>query len=195
MIIFGKGGHARVVADAVRHNHPDEEFSFIDEGTPEFQNHYEGCPVFVAIGDNKVRERISAMNFNFEFIIKHPCAVIPAHVQSHCRNTFFGAFSFVGYGCKVGNFSIINTGVVLEHDSEVGNFTHLAPCVVTGGRVKIGNRCFIGAGAIIRDGVTIGDDSVVGMGSVVVSHVLAGSTVFGNPATLRPLKFTGYTLQ
>ncbi len=185
MIIFGKGGHSRVVADAVRRQHPDEEFTFIDEGTPKLLETYEESSVFIAIGDNKVRERISAMRFHFEFNICHPCSIVPAEIVMECRNSFFAAFCHVGAGAKVGNFSIINTGVILEHDCEVGDFTHLAPGVVTGGRVKIGNGTFIGVGAMIRDGVTIGNNCCIGMGSVVTKHVLDNSVVWGNPATLR----------
>ncbi len=84
----------------------------------------------------------------------------------------------------MGNFSIINTGVILEHDSLVGDFTHLAPRVVTGGNVRIGSRTFIGLNATIRDNITIGNNCVIGAGSVVLKDVTDNTTWWGVPARL-----------
>ena len=81
----------------------------------------------------------------------------------------------------MGEFVIINTGVILEHHSMVGAFSHLAPGVVTGGHVKIGSNVLIGMNATIRDGSTIGNNCVIGMGSVVTGNVPDNSVAWGNP--------------
>lgn len=183
MLIFGKGGHAGVVMNTVNKIH-EEDFFQIDDSHQNIPFYF-GKPLFIAVGDNAVRERVSKMDFIFDFNICDPCSLVPARVIINCKGSFFGAYSYVGPSSKVGSFSIINTGVILEHDSSVGDFSHLCPGVVTGGRVKIGSRTTIGLGAVIRDGVTIGDNCVIGMGSVVLMDVPNNTTVWGNPARIQ----------
>jgi UDP-2-acetamido-3-amino-2,3-dideoxy-glucuronate N-acetyltransferase len=47
---------------------------------------------------------------------------------------------------------------------------------------KIHSGASIGANSTILPGISIGANSVIGAGSVVTKDVLAGTTVFGNPA-------------
>jgi sugar O-acyltransferase (sialic acid O-acetyltransferase NeuD family) len=180
MIIFGKGHHAGVVMDVILKKFPNEEFHQVDESSP-LMGVYEKEAAFIAIGENSARERISKIGCNF-FNVCHPCSLQSAEVLAAIKGTFFGAFSYVGANSKVGNFCIVNTFVVFEHDSTLGDYSHLCPGVVTGGRVKIGSRTTIGLGAIIRDGVVIGDNCLIGMGAVVVSEVPNNTVVYGNPA-------------
>lgn len=179
IIIIGKGGHSAVVADAIQKAGKRDVKMFLDE-SDEIKPH-PNQQAFIAIGDNAARERLSKLNFQWVNIV-HPSAQV---YHEKCVGTYFGANSIVSARSKMGNFCIINTGVILEHDSEVGDFTHLAPGVVTGGRVSIGRNTTIGLGAVIRDGISIGNNCVVGMGAVVTDHVLDNSVVYGNPATLR----------
>lgn len=186
IILIGKGGMAGVVRDAIIRANKFEISHQIDENDDNGQ--IIGDPdyfAFIAIGNNEVRERISKTLYNFKLNVVHPSA--------DCRFTtehpfptgcYFGANSVVGNNSQVGDFCIINTGVILEHDSVVGDYTHLAPGVVTGGRVKIGSRTFIGLGAIIRDGITIGNDCTVGMGSVITKDLPDNCTAYGNPARI-----------
>ena len=50
--------------------------------------------------------------------------------------------------------------------------------------VSVGD-VWIGGGAIIFSGVSVGDGAIVGAGAVVKKDVPAGTTVTGNPATVR----------
>lgn len=201
LIIFGAGGHAGVVVEAVRKSLIWEIEGLLDEtekptgSGPALYRH--GQPVldlqtvmanrgafkfFVAIGDNTARERL----------IKTPgCSMINVfHPRSYQANTsltegsFFGAHSVVGNGAYVGRGCILNTGAILEHDSTLGDFSHLCPGVVTGGWVKIGSRTTVGLGAMIRDGITIGERCLIGMGAVVLEDVPDNSTVIGNPGRI-----------
>lgn len=189
IILIGKGDHSRVVEDAItdavvkrgqwgefkimcRMAESDPDWRVIGEN-----NHF----AFIAIGDNSARERLSNLPYLFVNII-HPTAY--SWVRS-CIGSYFGANSVVGPNSKVGNFCIINTGVILEHDSVVGDYSHLAPGVVTGGRVKIGRLTFVGLNSTIRDGVSVGNNCLIGQGSNVVCDVPDNTVWYGNPATFQ----------
>lgn len=181
IIIIGKGGHAGVVADTIQRNSIIvQSFDFIDESDGPIIGHPNQC-AFIAIGDNSARERISKIPFRY-FSIASKTAIV---WKDGCIGSYFGHHSVVGVNSTVGDFCIINTGVILEHDSSVGNFSHLCPGVVTGGRVRIGSYTTIGLGSMIRDGITIGDNCIVGMGSVVTKNVPDNVTVYGNPARIQ----------
>lgn len=196
LIVIGSGGHAGVVINAIHARHDDTTIvGLIDETlndgdmrhgyrvrTPSMWFKLDNFNCFIAIGDPAVRERIAAEQYPFVNVI-HPTAIVSNPL---CKGTYFGANSVVGNNAVVGCFSIINTGVILEHDSSVGDFCHLCPGVVTGGRVHIGDRTTIGTGACIRDGVRIGNNCVIGMGSTVVKDVPDNSKGWGCPFTIQP---------
>jgi sugar O-acyltransferase (sialic acid O-acetyltransferase NeuD family) len=177
LIIIGSGGHAGVVADAAVRSEMFVIEKYLDETKGDKIIGHPNVLAFIAIGNNEVRERLSKRDFRWVNVI-HPTALPCAG----CIGSYFGANSVVGNNSKVGSFSIINTGVILEHDSVVGDYSHLCPGVVTGGRVKIGNRTTIGLSAVIRDGVTIGNNCVIGMGSVILKDIPDNSVWWGNPA-------------
>lgn len=181
IVVLGKGGHSGVVARAIYAlGHVVEGFFEEIEGVPIIAKPIQAA--FIAIGNNEARERLSKLDFLW-VNIAHPSASI---ARMDCTGSFFGVNSVVGNNSRVGSFSVINTGVILEHDSTLGDFCHLCPGVVTGGRVKIGSRTTIGLGAMIRDGVTIGNNVVIGMGSNVLNDIPDNSVAFGNPCKIQP---------
>lgn len=192
IIIIGSGGHAGVVIDAVQKLGEFKIVRLLDVKpycgsmkhgyqVDEYEEKWSHFFAFIAIGDNKVREELSKRELNYISVI-HPTAEAS---KQNCHGSYFGANSIVGPNSKVGNFSIINTGVILEHDSVVGDYSHLAPGVVTGGRVKIGSRTFIGLNSTVKDGVTIGSNCIIGQGSNVICDVPDNTVWFGNPAKLQ----------
>lgn len=193
LVIIGSGGHAGVVIDAVRNLGTWDIVGLYDEtvgpggicqgyrliGRPDFRDDYF---YHVAIGDNAVRERLSKIpRLKWENVF-HRHSVQPKEIPC-CGpwGSFFGAYSVIGNNSHVGDFCIVNTGAILEHDSSLGDFSHLCPGVVTGGRVKIGSRTTIGLNASIRDGVTIGNNCVIGMASNVLNDVPDNTIGWGNP--------------
>ena len=179
--VIGTGSHAAAVCDSIRQLGEYQVEGLLSEtianwreklwlstviGNPNSKK-WLHLMSFVAIGDNAMREKFAQLGYQFLNVV-HPSAQIGT---ARCAGTYFAANSFVGNGSTVGNFCIINSGVILEHDSVVGDFTHLAPGVVTGGRVKIGSRTTIGLNASIRDGVSIGNNCLIGMGAVVIKDV------------------------
>jgi sugar O-acyltransferase (sialic acid O-acetyltransferase NeuD family) len=193
IIIIGGGGHCGSVVEAIRKfGNPlpigiiDDRFTGIRWGVPILNPKDVSLDnwAFVAIGDNHQRHEYSKRKFRYANVT-HPTA-LRSSVAS--PGTFYGANSYVGPGCIVGKFCIINTGAILEHDSELGDFSHLCPGVVTGGSVKIGSFTTIGLGSMIRDKVEIGSNCTIGMGSVVTKDIPDNSTAWGNPCKIQHTK-------
>ena len=203
VILVGYSGHAIVVAEAlsllgyniigyIEKQKTDSNFLELEylgfENDEGLLKSIKGISVFVAIGDNQIRENI-CMHFeehDFDFItVIHP----KSNVSPHCA---IGTGSLVCQGVNtnplvtIGKGVIINTGAIIEHECKIGKFSHIAPGAVLAGNVVIGKSCFIGANAVIKQGVTIGDNVVVGAGAVVLRNLLSNSIVVGNPA--KPIK-------
>ena len=69
-------------------------------------------------------------------------------------------FYFVRYKCKlnskIGDFVILNTGSIIEHECVLGKATSISPGAVLCGNVEVGERVLIGANSVIKEGVKIG---------------------------------------
>ena len=66
---------------------------------------------------------------------------------------------------------IINTGAIVEHDSQVGDFSHISVGTVLCGNVCVGCGAFIGANATVIQGRSVGDKCIVGAGETVRKNV------------------------
>jgi len=203
LVIFGAGGHAKVVVDAIEMEGGYEIFFLADadiarKGTKyrgyEIRSEQEGLDAriakvnhaFVAIGQNSVRKRIAdavaACGFVLATIV-HPAAILS-------KNSGLGAGallmpgSVVNADAKIGNGVIVNTGAVVEHDCLVGDFAHIGPNASLCGGVVIGKGALIGAGAVVLAGVRVGAEAIVGAGAVVLSDVPDSAKFVGVPAKL-----------
>ena len=85
---------------------------------------------------------------------------------------------------KVGDYSILNTGAILEHDCICGNGVHIMPGAVIGGNSVIDDYVSIGLNATVLPKVKIGEGAIVGAGSVVTKDVKKNEVVVGSPAKL-----------
>jgi sugar O-acyltransferase (sialic acid O-acetyltransferase NeuD family) len=190
--IYGAGGHAKVVWDAMQKSNLVCE-GFIDDSrlgqwidlpifTSSFLNDTNDIELHIAIGDCKARKEITNSFQSFKFIsIYHPDAIISSRAKIE-TGTFLAAGSIIGPDAKVGKHSIINHHAVIDHDCSVGDFCHIAPHVSLCGGVEVGQGVLIGAGAIVLPGIKIANYVTVGAGSVVTNDIASGVTVVGNPA-------------
>ncbi len=190
--IFGAGGHAKVVLDAMQKASLKCE-GFIDDQS---LNQWMDLPVFpslflndlnnielhIAIGNCKAREEIFKKFENLKFVsIYHPDAIISSRAKIQV-GTFLAAGSIIGPDVSVGKHCIVNHHAVIDHDCSIGDFCHIAPHASLGGGVKVGHGVLIGAGAIVLPGLKINDYATVGAGSIVTHDIASGITVVGNPA-------------
>ncbi len=204
-LLLGGGGHASVVADAMRAcGH--EVVGFIDDGpvTPTASESI-GAPflggtsqlwdllgsleqsaeVFPAVGSNADRRHlIETLQRNRQpeaQPIAHPSAYIAANTRLEAL-VFVGPRAIVNTGAVVCQGAMINSGAIVEHDCLVGQLAHIAPGAILCGAAKIGESALIGAGAVVLPGVKIGEYATLGAGAVANKDVDAGQVSVGVPA-------------
>lgn len=186
--IFGAGGHAKVIIEALGECGVEVDTIFDDDlsktellGIP-IRQHDVKSPLILAIGNNAVRKNI-ANDFSIEMFF--PNAISKTAIVS--KSAKIGEGSVVLQGAIIqastiiGNHVIINTGASVDHDCVIENFAHIAPgCHLCGG-VHVGEGTIIGVGSVVIPGVKIGKWSVIGAGSVVVRDIPDNITCVGNP--------------
>ena len=201
IILYGAGGHARVVADIVGAAGIHTLLGFVDDNrrpAPARETHpvlggsaqlpslladgVEGA--LVCIGGNRVRAEKAQLllDLGFELVdAVHPSAVLAPDVVVG-RGTVVAAGVVVNASARIGCNVIVNTAASVDHDCVLGGGCHLSPGVRLAGNVTVGREAHVGIGAVVIPGVTIGDGAVIGAGAVVLCDVPAGETWVGNPA-------------
>ncbi len=91
-------------------------------------------------------------------------------------------FSVAHHNAKIGDYCILNTGAILEHDCEIGNGVHIMPGAVIGGNTYLGNYVTVGLNATILPKIRIEEGAFIGAGAVVTKNVKKNQIVAGNPA-------------
>lgn len=196
LLIFGAGGHGRVVADAARaagttgllasDRNPalcqGELLPGIPLHRPDAPAPAQATAVHVAIGHNAARERESqALGPQRLRTVCHPAASVSPFAQLGA-GSFVAAQAVVAPGARLGLGVIVNHGAVVDHDCQVGDFAHIAPGAVLGGGVRIGAGVLVGSGAVVQPGRTVVPGTVVGSGAVVCVDIESPGTWVGVPA-------------
>jgi len=203
LIVFGSGGHAKVVIDAAE-KQGVKQILVADDAEKNWGAQLMGYrilggreallqldtrpPAIVAIGDNTARVHIAAWletnGFSLATVV-HPSAQIGRGARIG-RGSLLVAGSVVNSDAVIGASVIVNTGATVDHDCIIGDGVHLAPGVHLCGQVEIAAGSFLGTGTVVIPRVRIGANCVVGAGSTVLVDIPDGSLVAGVPA--RPLR-------
>lgn len=195
LLIVGCGGHSKVVTDiAESQGYSDIIYLNTFGGDDRFLGRivihdepsgYEGS-FFIAIGDNNVRQRVTA-----EFLKRNPRSKLsslihPTSVVSKDSSVGKGVvimpLCVINHSTEIGDGVIINTRSSVDHDSNLQDFSSVAPGVSMGGNVRVGERSAVSIGATIKHGVTIGKDVIVGAHSLVLSDIKDSCVAYGIPA-------------
>lgn len=188
LTIIGASGHGKVVAETARLNGYDEIVFLDDDPSARSCGGYpvEGktdAPVegdiFVAIGNAKVRERLTAGRKPVTLI--HPAAVVAKDVEIGAGTVVMPG-AIINPGAKIGSGCILNTASSVDHDCEVGDFVHIAVGAHLCGTVKVGRSTWIGAGATVSNNVEICGGCMIGAGAVVIDDIKEEGTYVGVPA-------------
>lgn len=197
LLLFGAGGHARVVADAVLQSGVWTRVAASDRDPARCVGELlpgvrllplalaaqeSRVRVHVAIGDCAAREREAVFWGVTRMVsVVHPAAMVSpfAAVGAGC---FVAASAVVAPWAELGAGVIVNHAAVVDHDVRIGAFSHIAPGAVLGGAVCIGARVLVGAGATVLPGLCVCDGSIIGAGAVVCAAVTEPGTYVGVPA-------------
>lgn len=194
MILYGAGGHAKVVFDSLLSQEIDLKGIFDDNTsvksfmgyevkTPYLSSLFADENIIIAIGSNKTRYELSkSVKHAFGSTI-HKTAFLAANSEVN-QGTMVLSKSVIQIESRIGKHVIINTGAIVEHDCIIEDFVHIGPGAVICGNVKVGAGAFIGANATILPGVSIGKWATIGAESVVMMDVGDGSKLAGNPAKI-----------
>lgn len=206
VVVFGAGGHAKVVLDVLECLKRYVVVGLLDSsvefhGTTRWGYKVLGgrdqfaalkrrgvSRLIVALGDNRQRQAVfeDAVKAGFEPItVVHPSALLGSGVKIG-PGTLLVAGAVVNVDAVIGDNVIINTAATVDHDCRIGSHAHLSPGVHLAGNVTVGELSHIGIGAVVLPNCTIGRGCVVGAGAVVLENVPDGVVVAGNPA--RPIR-------
>ena len=136
-----------------------------------------GASVFVAIGDNKVREAIyrRLRGHDFPALIDPSAQVSPTTEFKH--GTYIAAEAVVSVGTDIGKFVIINARAGVGHDSVVGDFVNICPGASLSGHTKVGKGAFLGTNCCTAPGVAVGEGAVIAAGTPALKNVGDGETL------------------
>jgi acetyltransferase EpsM len=203
VVVWGAGGHARVVADTLRLGRHHEIAGFLDDVRPE-RHGEEFCgalvlggreklfglraagvtEILVAVGDCVARQRLADVARAAGFALAtavHPRAVVASDVVIGA-GTLVVAGAVINPAVTIGENVIINTSASVDHDCVIENGVHVGPGVHLAGQVTVGRGAWVGMGAIIVERVRIGPGAVIGAGSVVLTDIPDGVVAYGAPA-------------
>jgi sugar O-acyltransferase (sialic acid O-acetyltransferase NeuD family) len=206
---MGGGGHAVVVAEAVRLCGL-EVVGFLDDSPDAPLGSGEGKGLgsaprlgrladlnripptagwFLALGDLAKRRSLlaalapaGARSIGLGTLsIVHPEAFVS---PTACvgLGVFVGARAIVHTRAVVHDHAIINTAAIIEHDCAIHDNTHVAPGSILGGGTVVGPDTLIGIGSRSIPRVRVGARAVVGCGSVLIRDIADGAKVAGVPA-------------
>jgi sugar O-acyltransferase (sialic acid O-acetyltransferase NeuD family) len=195
--LYGTGGHANVVLDALIASGDFVHAVFDDRRGDRFfaglkvrpglglAGHTSfdpsSAPVIVCVGHNAARADIAAMLPVTFATVVHPKAIVAPDVTLGEGSIILHG-AIVLPGTALGRHVIVNTMAAIGADCMLGDFSHVSPQATLGEGVIVGAGTHVGAGAVIAAGVRIGEWSTIGAGAVVEQDVFDDMTVVGNPA-------------
>lgn len=198
LVIFGAGGHAKVVADIAMKN-GFEIAGFLDDndaistviGYPKLGKiddcvkYKDTCAFAIGIGNNAVRKKIFEKYPDLEYpTLVHPTASVGIETKIG-KGTVVMPMVVANACAEVGDFCVLNSGSVVEHDCRVGDYCLVAPNVTMCGASKIGDLVWLGAGSTVNQTVKICDGATVGSGGVVTKDITEAGTYIGVPVSLK----------
>jgi sugar O-acyltransferase (sialic acid O-acetyltransferase NeuD family) len=205
VLIYGAGGHGKVVADAAL-SAGFGVVGFADDDVARRGKYLlglevratgldgavrlcrsEGAGYVVAIGANAARKCVfdSLRQSGLDpLTIVHPSARVASSARLGAGTVVF-ACAVVNVDATVGENGIINTAASVDHDCVLGPHTHISPGAHLGGMVLVGEGTHIGIGSSVRNNVSIGPWSTIGVGAVVIGDVPERVVAFGVPARVQ----------
>lgn len=204
ILVYGAGGHGRVVADILLTSN-QMVTGFLDDNQELHGSTVLDLPVLggeawlrherakekvvlaLGIGHNGIRQRLAercaGLNVELAVCIHPSAAVSRSSLLGHGTVVMAGAV--VNSGARIGAGVIVNSGAVIEHDVTLGDYAHVSPNAAMGGASSLGTLSHLGLGAVVLPGVSVGSRSVVGAGAVVTQPIPDQVVAVGVPARVQ----------
>lgn len=201
LLVFGGGGHGKVVAETAEAIGGFEPIRFLDDRFAQldgdrrwpvldpggYADRFAGSAAVVGIGNAGRRlellAELTAAGFALP-VLCHPTAWIsPSATLGDGTVVFAGAV--IQADARLGRGVIVNTLAGVDHDCVLADGVHVCPGAHLGGNVTVGEGSWLGIGCSVKHGVRIGRNVTVGAGATVIGDVADGLTVGGCPA--RPI--------
>ena len=189
LLLIGCGGHARSLIDVVESSGRWHVLGLV--GLPEQMGeevlgypvlgcdqdlsslHQQCTHALLAVGQiglSAQRQRLGAELKRLEFTL--PVVISGhAHVSRHAQigaGTSVGHGVIVNAGASVGDYCILNSNSLIEHDAVIGDCCHISTGALVNGGVRIGEGGFIGSGAVLREGLNLPPHTVISAGKRVM---------------------------
>lgn len=191
MILYGAGGHAKVIIDCLLDAEVEiagifddksdlvslNGFDVIGPYDPEYEPDDE---VIVTIGDNLSRQLVVQKTKHIFGKVLHTSAIVSRYARIGEGSVVLHN-SVLQTGVKIGRHCIINTSSNVDHDVKVDDFVHISPNVTICDNVEVMEGTHIGAGATILPHVTVGKWCVIGAGAVITQNLPDYALVVGVP--------------
>lgn len=147
-LIYGFGGHGKVLAEAiisktgsdvgVFDDQPIEVFEKVIYLGPYDPNIYPELPNILGIGNNNIRKQLSQLiRHSFHSFI-HPSVQVAASVKIG-KGSVILQNAVIQANTIIGNHVIVNMGAMVDHDNAIGDFVHISPL------------CYVGSNSIISE--------------------------------------------
>ncbi len=198
VVIFGSGGHGKVVLDILLESKV-KVLGFLDDdkakagqkvcgykilGGWEYIKGKKNIAVALGIGNNLVREKIFEKAKAAK--VKVVCAIHPKSVVSSFVEMGEGvvimAGAVVNPGVALEDGVVVNTSASVDHDCHLKKFSHIWPGAHLVGMVMVGEYSYVGTGASVIQNIKIGKNVLIGAGAAVVKDVPDNVTAVGVPA-------------
>jgi len=197
--VYGAGGHAHVVIDALRSQGIQVQAIFDDSPERRHPLHRDvqpgirltgragfpslDHPVVLCVGRNAERvELVELLDVHYG-IARHTTAIV-AESSTIGEGTVILHGAIIQPNTVIGRHVLVNTAASIDHDNRIGDFAHISPHATLCGHVEVGEGTHIGAGAVVIPTVKIGKWTTVGAGAVVIHDLPDHVTAVGNPARI-----------
>jgi len=203
VIMFGAGGHAKVLLEALRRSGADVQGVVSPELAGRGMTSWRGVKVWgdddavlafpadtvrlaIGIGSlpggvtnvrRRLYERFACAGYTFATVV-HPFSAVSTDATL-ASGAQIMAGSVIQADTVIGENTIINTRSSIDHDCVVGRHCHIAPGVTICGGVAVHDGVHVGTGANVIQGVTLGENCVIGAGITVRRDVPAGMKFLG----------------
>jgi sugar O-acyltransferase (sialic acid O-acetyltransferase NeuD family) len=177
-IIFGASALGQIAHQILKKKSQDSEVGIYDDGIP--SNFFTGkvlgkfqdlltiekksqYKVFVAIGNNSTRQRLSIalQEAGFSLFNIIDSSAIIEDICSVGSGNLIMANSYIGTSVKVGDGNIVFPGACITHHNVIGGYNFFGPNSCIGGFTSVGNTCKIGINSAVAPYITLGDDTQI----------------------------------